>query len=69
MIRPSAWWYAACAIPLIACVVLGVLLVVGVIRDVAHGVTDFRTPSALTIGLDEGDQRDIFVHRCARSSA
>ena len=29
MIRPSAWWYAACAIPLIACVVLGVLLVVG----------------------------------------
>ena len=62
-IRPNAWWYAACAIPLVACVVLGVLLVVGVISDVAHGVTDFRTPSALTIGLDEGEQRDIFVHR------
>jgi hypothetical protein len=63
VIRPNAWWYASCAIPLVACVVLGVLLLVGAIRAVAHGLTDFTTPSAVTVGLDEGDQRDIFVHR------
>jgi hypothetical protein len=63
VIRPNAWWYASCAVPLVACVVLGVLLLVGAIRAVAHGLTDFTTPSAVTVGLDEGDQRDIFVHR------
>jgi hypothetical protein len=63
VIRPNAWWYASCAIPLVACVGLGVLLLVGAIGDVAHGLTDFTTPSAVTVGLDERDQRDIFVHR------
>jgi preprotein translocase subunit SecF len=63
VIRPNAWWYASCAIPLVACVVLGVVLLVGAIRTVAHGLTDFTTPSAVTVHLDERDQRDIFVHR------
>ena len=60
-IRPSAWWYAASTIPFIVGVVVGVLLIVNVVRDVASSLHHFRTPGQVTLQVDDGEKRDIFV--------
>jgi hypothetical protein len=60
-IRPSAWWYAASAIPLVVGVAIGVLLIVNVVNDVASDLHHFTTPGEIGITLDDGDSRDIYV--------
>jgi hypothetical protein len=60
-IRPSAWWYAASAVPLVVGIVVGVLLIVTVVRDVASSLHHFSTPGQVTVQLDDGDRRDVYV--------
>ena len=60
-IRPSAWWYAASAIPVVVGIVVGVLLIVNVVKAVASDMHRFTTPASTTVSLDDGDRRDIYV--------
>jgi hypothetical protein len=61
MIRPSAWWYASSAIPLIACIALGVVLIVDAVRSSIGPLHHFVTPGFVVPDLDDGDKRDIYV--------
>lgn len=60
-IRPSAWWYAASAIPVVAGIAIGVILIVNIVHDVASDLHHFETPSAVTVRLNDDDKRDIYV--------
>jgi hypothetical protein len=60
-VRPSAWWYAASTVPFIAGVAIGVVLIVTLVRDVATSLHHFNTPGQVTVQLDGGDKRDIFL--------
>jgi hypothetical protein len=60
-IRPSAWWYAASAIPFVICIAIGVILVLNVVDAVATDMHRFVTPGETRVDLDDGDKRDIFV--------
>ena len=63
-LKPSAWWYASAAIPVLAGLVIGVLMIVGAVKSVVHSVDDFAAPGQIVVrGLDDGEQRDIYVHR------
>jgi hypothetical protein len=60
-VRPSAWWYAASTVPFILGVAIGVVLIVTLVKDVASSLHHFNTPGQVTVKLDDGDKRDIFV--------
>jgi hypothetical protein len=60
-IRPSPWWYASAAVPLVVGIVVGVLLIVTLVRDVASSLHHFSTPGQVTVQLSNGDRRDIFL--------
>jgi hypothetical protein len=60
-IQPSPWWYAASTIPFIVGVALGVVLIVTLVKDVASSLHHFNTPGQVTVQLDDGDRRDIFL--------
>jgi hypothetical protein len=69
-LSPSAWWYASSALPVIAGIVIGVLMIVGAVKSVVHSVDDFTAPGQIVVrGVDDGDQRDIYVHRPSFISA
>jgi hypothetical protein len=60
-IRPSAWWYAASTVPFIIGVAVGVVLIVSLVKDVASSLHHFNTPGQVTVRLDDGEKRDIFL--------
>ena len=68
-LRPSRLWYWLSAIPVLVGTVIAVVLLVNLIQQFDTDLDNFRTPGSVTVTMDEGDEKGIYLQTAGTPGA
>lgn len=68
-LKPSRLWYWLAPLPALIGVGIALVLLVGVIQQFDTDLDHLRTPGSVTVQLDEGDERGIYVQTAGAPGA